>query len=201
MWKYASAHSSRRVATQPYQRADQRNGALIIVDTPMAGGDRQRKKVYMETQDIYLTVEGRQRHSQRLEYLLTIKRPEIAESIHDAREAGDVTDNAAYEEAKNEQAKIEGEIAWLQWRLASAKELKLKPGGEEITLGSHVHLRNEDDREFRYAIVGPDEASPSDGRISNESPVGRALMGCKVGDSVTVSTPSGVRTYTVLGLE
>jgi transcription elongation factor GreA len=155
----------------------------------------------METQDVYLTLEGRQRYVQRLEDLLTVKRPEIAESIHDAREAGDVTDNAAYEEAKNEQAKIEGEIVRLQWLLASAKELKLKQGGEEITLGSHVHLRNEEDREYRYAIVGPHEANPSDGKISNESPVGRALMGRKMGESVTVSTPSGVRTYTVLGLE
>lgn len=155
----------------------------------------------METQDVYLTSEGRQRHLQRLEYLLTIKRPEVAEYIHDAREAGDITDNAAYEEAKNEQAKIEGEIARLQWLLASAKELKLRRGGQEITLGSHVHLRNEDNREFRYDIVDPHEANPSEGKISNESPVGRALMGRKVGDSVTVSTPSGVRTYTVLGLE
>ncbi len=155
----------------------------------------------METQDVYLTPEGRRRHLERLEHLITIKRPEIAESIHDAREAGDITDNAAYEEAKNEQARIEGEIARLQWLLASAKELRLKQGGQEVSLGSHVHLRNEDNREYRYAIVGPHEANPSEGRISNESPVGRALMGRKVGDSVTVSTPSGVRTYTVLSLE
>ncbi len=155
----------------------------------------------METQDVYLTQEGRQRYLQRLEHLLTIKRPEIAESIHDAREAGDITDNAAYEEAKNEQARIEGEIARLQWLLDSAKELRLKQGGQEVTLGSHVHLRNEDNREFHYAIVGPHEANPSEGKISNESPVGRALMGRKVGDTVTVSTPSGVRTYSVLSLE
>lgn len=155
----------------------------------------------MEIQDVYLTQEGRQRHTQRLEHLLTVRRPEVAEYIHDARESGDVTDNAAYEEAKNEQAKIEGEIARLQWLLASAKELKLRQGGQEISLGSHVHLRNEDDREFHYAIVGPHEANPSEGKISNESPVGRALMSRKVGDNVTVSTPSGVRTYTILSLD
>ncbi len=155
----------------------------------------------METQEVYLTSEGRQRHLQRLEHLLYVRRPEIAEYIHDARDAGDVTDNAAYEEAKNEQAKIESEIARLQRLLASAKELKLRQGGLEITLGSHVHLRNEDNREMRYAIVGPHEANPSEGKISNESPVGRALMGRKVGESVMVSTPSGVRSYTVLGME
>jgi transcription elongation factor GreA len=155
----------------------------------------------METQDIYLTPEGRQRYLERLEHLLNVRRPEVAEYIHDARESGDVTDNAAYEEAKNEQAKIEGEIARLQRWLASAKELKLKQGGQEVTLGSRVHLRNDDDREFHYAIVGPHEANPSEGKISNESPVGRALMSRKVGDTVTVSTPSGVRTYTVLSLE
>jgi len=155
----------------------------------------------METQDIYLTSEGRQRHLQRLEHLLTVRRPEVAEYIHDARESGDVTDNVAYEEAKNEQAKIEGEIARLQRLLASAKELKLKQGGEEISLGSYVRLRNEENREFRYAIVGPDEANPSEGKISNESPVGRALIGRKMGESVTVSTPSGVRMYTILSLE
>lgn len=156
----------------------------------------------METQDIYLTSEGRQRHLERLEHLLFVKRPEIADYIHEAKESGDVTDNATYEDAKNEQARIEAEIARLQRLLSSAKELKLGPGGEEITLGSHVHLRStETNREVRYAIVGPDEANPSEGRISNESPVGSALMGHKVGDAVTVSTPSGVRTYVVLGLE
>ncbi len=155
----------------------------------------------METQDVYLTSEGRQRHLQRLEHLLTIKRPEVAEYIHDAKESGDITDNAAYEDAKNEQAKIEGEIMRLQRLLSIAKELKLRQGGEEISLGSHVRLRNEDNREYRYAIVGPHEANPSEGKISNESPVGRALMGRKLGDSVTVSTPSGVRTYTILALD
>ena len=155
----------------------------------------------MDTQDVYLTFEGRQRHLQRLEHLLTVRRPEVAEYIHDAKESGDITDNAAYEDAKNEQARLESEIARLQRLLSVAKELKLKQGGEEITLGSHVHLRNEDNREFRYAIVGPHEANPSDGKISNESPVGRALMGRKLGESVTVSTPSGVRTYTVLSLD
>ena len=155
----------------------------------------------MDTQDVYLTFEGRQRHLQRLEPLITVRRPEVAEYIHDAKESGDITDNAAYEDAKNEQARLEGEIMRLQRLLSVAKELKLRQGGEEISLGSHVHLRNEDNREFRYAIVGPHEANPSDGKISNESPVGRALIGCKLGDSVTVSTPSGVRTYTILGLE
>ena len=155
----------------------------------------------METQDVYLTPEGRQRHLARLEHLLYNKRPELADIIHDAKESGDITDNAAYEDAKNEHARIEMEIARLQRLLASAKELKLGQGGAEVTLGSHVHVRNNDNREFRYAIVGPHEASPSEGKISNESPVGGALMGRKVGDSVTVSTPSGVRTYTVRGLE
>jgi transcription elongation factor GreA len=152
-------------------------------------------------EDIYLTSEGRQRHLERLEHLLFVKRPEIAEYIHEAKEAGDVTDNATYEDAKNEQAWIEAEIARIQRLLASAKELKLGQGGEEITLGSHVYLRSETNREVHYAIVGPHEANPTEGRISNESPVGRALIGHKVGEEVTVSTPSGVRTYTVLGLE
>jgi transcription elongation factor GreA len=155
----------------------------------------------METQDIYLTPEGRQRHLERLEHLLSVKRPEIADYIHEAKESGDVTDNATYEDAKNQQARIEAEIARLQRLLSSAKELKMGPGGDEITLGSHVHLRTENNREVHYAIVGPDEANPSEGRISNESPVGSALIGHKAGDHVTVSTPSGVRTYTVLDLE
>jgi transcription elongation factor GreA len=155
----------------------------------------------METQNTYLTPEGRQRYLERLEHLLFVKRPEIADYIHEAKESGDVTDNATYEDAKNQQARIEAEIARLQRLLDSAKELKIGQGGEEVTLGSHVHLRTENNREVRYAIVGPDEANPSEGRISNESPVGSALIGHKVGDQVTVSTPSGVRTYTVLGLE
>src|SRR5215472_3841455 len=149
----------------------------------------------MDTQ--FLTDDGRQRALSELEFLRTVKRAEVAQYLHDAKESGDVIDNAAYEDAKNEQARLEGHIIRLEQMLATAKPIG-KVASEEISLGSVVHLRTADGREYRYSLVGAYEAKPSEGLISNESPVGKALLGHKVGDAVMVSTPGGVREYSVL---
>jgi transcription elongation factor GreA len=136
----------------------------------------------------------------KLEFLRTVKRAEVAQYLHDAKESGDVIDNAAYEDAKNEQARLEGYILKLEQMLAAAKPIN-KVSSDEISLGSVVQLRAADGREFRYTLVGAYEAKPSAGLISNESPVGKALLGHKVGDLVIVSTPGGIKEFTVLRIE
>lgn len=154
----------------------------------------------METQDVFLTDDGWQQAVAQLELLRTVGRAQVAQYLHDAKESGDVIDNAAYEEAKNQQARLEGRILELEQMLAKAKLISKADTGE-VSLGSVVHLRNSDEREYRYMLVGAYEANPSAGRISNESPVGKALLGHKVGDLVLVSTPGGVKEYTILTID
>ena len=151
----------------------------------------------METQDVFLTEDGRQRALSQLEFLRTVRRSEVAQYLHDAKEAGDVVDNAAYEDAKNEQARLEGRIMELEQLLARAKSIS-RIDTDLVSLGSVVQLRTSDSRECCYTLVGPFEANPTAGRISNESPVGKALLGHKVGDQVIVSTPGGVKEYIIL---
>lgn len=154
----------------------------------------------METQNIFLTEDGRQRALTQLEFLRTVKRAEVEHYLRDAKEAGDVTENAAYDDAKSEQARLEGHILELEQMLASAKPIMKRATGE-ISLGSVVWLRTADAREYHYTLVGAYEAKPSAGLLSNDSPVGKALLGHKVGDIVVVSTPGGVKEYTILRLE
>src|SRR5438874_2513075 len=153
----------------------------------------------METQDVFLTDDGRQRAIAQLEFLRTVRRAEVAKYLHDAKESGDVIDNAAYEDAKNQQAQLEGKIWKLEQLLARAQVIDTIPT-DIVSLGSVVHLETAEGREYRYTIVGAFEANPSAGRISNESPVGKALLGHKTGDLVIVSTPGGVKEYTILGI-
>lgn len=154
----------------------------------------------METQDVFLTNDGRNRALSQLELLRTAGRAEVAEYLHEAKESGDVIDNAAYEDAKNKQALLEGRITQLEQLLAKAK-LIMKVPTDVVSLGSMVHLSTPDDREYHYAIVGAFEAEPRHGRISNESPVGKALLNHKVGDMIMVSTPGGVKEYTIQSIE
>ncbi|HLZ56206.1 MAG TPA: transcription elongation factor GreA [Ktedonosporobacter sp.] len=154
----------------------------------------------METQDVFLTNDGRQRAISQLEFLRTVRRAEVAQYLHDAKEAGDVIDNAAYEDAKNEQARLEGRIMELEQLLAKAKLID-RVQTDVVSLGSVVHLRTNEDRECYYTIVGRFEADPSARRISNESPVGKALLGHKAGDHIIVSTPGGVKEYTILDIQ
>ena len=153
----------------------------------------------METQDVFLTNDGRQRAMSQLEFLRTVRRAEVAQYLHDAKDSGDVIDNAAYEDAKNEQARLEGRIIELEQLLSKAKLID-RVQSEVATLGSVIHLRTDDDRECNYTIVGAFEAEPRAGRISNESPVCRALLGHKEGESVIVATPGGVKEYTILSI-
>jgi transcription elongation factor GreA len=153
----------------------------------------------METQSVFLTNDGRQRAISQLEFLRTVRRAEVAQYLHDAKESGDVIDNAAYEDAKNEQARLEGRIMELEQLLAKAVPIS-KVDTDMVSLGSVVHLRTPDEREYCYTLVGAFEANPGAGRISNESPVGKALLGHRVGDLVIVSTPGGVKEYTIFSI-
>ena len=154
----------------------------------------------MSTQDEFLTDDGRQRAMSLLEYLRTTRRAEVAQYLHDAKESGDVVDNAAYEDAKNEQARLEGRIQELEQLLATAKPIS-RVTSDVVSLGSVVCVRNNDNREYCYTLVGAFEAKPSAGLISNESPVGKTLLGHKVGDVVIVSTPGGVKELTILAID
>ena len=154
----------------------------------------------MDTQDVFLTNDGLQRALNQLEYLRTIRRAEVAQYLHDAKESGDVIDNAAYEDAKNEQARLEGRILELEQLLAKAKLIE-HVRSDVVSLGSVVHLKTSEGRECQYTIVGRFDADPSARRISNESPVGKALLGHKAGDQVIVSTPGGIKEYTILYIE
>ena len=150
-------------------------------------------------EEVILTKEGKEELEKRLEYLKVEKRKEITERIKTAREFGDLSENAEYDAAKNEQAMIEGEIIEIEEKLKHAviiKENANKKG--VISLGSKVDFVDEDLGEvFSYEIVGTTEADVELGRISNESPIGNALLGKKAGDTVRVSVPAGITTITV----
>lgn len=150
----------------------------------------------------FLTKEGYQKLQDELEFLRTQKRQEIAQRLHEAMEGGELIENAEYEAAKNEQAFVEGRIKELEILLATARIVEDSVGDGVVQVGSRVTIREEglDDEEC-YVIVGAAEADPSSGRISNESPLGRALMNKEAGDKVQVEAPAGSFTVHVLKVE
>lgn len=148
----------------------------------------------MAEKPIFLTPEGRAKLEAELEQLKTIRRAEVAERIHSAKEEGDITENSAYDEAKNEQAFVEGRIMTIEQMLKNAVMIDANRAFDSVGIGAIVTVieRGSDDEE-EYQIVGSAEADPSKGRISNESPVGKALLGRRVNDDVKVPIPDGVR--------
>ncbi len=146
----------------------------------------------MEAKPVPLTPEGKRRLEEELAYLVNVRRPEVAEKIHSAKMDGDIMENAGYEAAKEEQAMLEGRIAYLENLLRNVVLIENDGQSATVQLGSVVTIQEEgqDDLET-YTIVGAAEADPTAGRISNESPLGKALMGRKVGDRVTVMAPGG----------
>lgn len=141
-----------------------------------------------------LTAEGRKDLEAELETLKS-RRGEIADKIAEARDYGDLSENAEYDSAREEQGIVETRIAEIEDILMNAEAIK-SPRGGAIRLGSKVTLKN-GAKEVVYTVVGPVEANPLEGKISNESPIGEALMGKKVGDEVTITTPKGAIKYTV----
>lgn len=147
----------------------------------------------MVNQVQYLTPEGYKNLENRLKYLIEVRRPEVAERLRQAlEEGGDLSENAEYEDAKNEQAFVEGEVIRLESILSSAQVIEATGKSDQVTLGSVVTVVEKGTTEKeKYHLVGSAEANPREGKISIESPLGKALIGAKVGDNVTVHAPEG----------
>src|SRR5687767_6414363 len=146
----------------------------------------------MQQKVVYLTPAGKERFAAELRELVTVRRHEVEERIRRAKEFSDTVDNAEYDEAKTEQAFVEGRIQELERMLAGARVIEAAPRADYVKLGTHVKVKGSDeDEEETYYLVGSQEADPRHGLISNESPMGRALIGRRVGDEVTVVAPAG----------
>lgn len=153
--------------------------------------------------EVALTPEGQARLEEELAHLETVRRREVGERIKEAKEFGDISENSEYDDAKNDQAMLEHRIIVLQEKLRRARVIKVTEiSTEKVSLGSTVTLKDLDcDEEFTYTIVGSAEADPVNHRLSNESPVGQAILGRKVGETVTVPAPAGSMRYEVLRIE
>ncbi len=149
--------------------------------------------------ELLLTKSGLEKLEKELNHLRTVKRKDIAARIKEAISYGDITDNSEYEDAKNEQAFIEGRIITLEKLLRRARLLEKDDSDDyHIVLGSTVKLKDlTNGKEFEYTIVSTAEADPNDKKISNESPVGKAIMGLTEGDQVEVKVPVGIMKYSI----
>jgi transcription elongation factor GreA len=143
--------------------------------------------------DVLLTPEGLDKLKAEIEYLSTEKRREVAERIKEAREFGDISENSEYDDAKNEQAMLEARIASLEDKLRSASVIDPAELDKDVVrVGSLVSVKDEGSgKSLKYTIVGSTEADPSENKLSNESPVGKALVGRKRNDTVKVTLPNG----------
>ena len=151
----------------------------------------------MNNRTQYISEEGLAKLRAELDELVSVRRAEIAQRIHDAKEHGDLAENAEYEDAKNEQAFVEGQIQRLEALIKNAIIIDEHHGTDHVQIGSTVKVDGADGKQL-YTIVGSTEASPKEGRISNESPVGRSLLGKRKGDTVDVQTPAGTFSYKIL---
>jgi transcription elongation factor GreA len=153
------------------------------------------------TQETFLTRDGYKKLKEELEYLKTVRRVEVAQAIHDAKIDGDVMENAGYEEAKRQQAFLEGRIMTVEALLKNAVLIESNGCSDTVGLGSRVTVVEAGFEPETYSIVGSAEANPGAGRISNESPLGKALIGHKAGDRVTFEAPSGLVEIKVVSIE
>lgn len=153
----------------------------------------------METTNktIYLTKEGKQTLEEELKDLVDNQRPLIANRLKEAKDYGDLSENIQWDDAKDRQAFIEGRISEIEHILKHAVIIEASGSHREVSLGSTVHLELEGGMQ-KYTIVGSTEADPNSGKISNESPIGRALIGKKTGDEVEINVPSGTMAYKVV---
>ena len=153
--------------------------------------------------EVILTPEGYEKLKQEIELLSNERRREVADRIRTAREFGDITENAEYDDAKNEQAMLEHKIAQLEDRLVNARVIR--SGDVDlsvVSIGAKVRLRDVDaNKTFEYTIVGSAEANPAESKLSNESPVGRAIIGKKKGETVEVTAPRGALKYKILDIK
>ncbi len=152
--------------------------------------------------DIYITTDGVKEKEARLRYLKSEKRPEVLERLKTAREFGDLSENSEYDAARNEQGQVETEIQLIEDTLRLAKVIDPSKVSKDVAgIGTIVKLYDEEwDEEVEYKIVGTIESDPDRGYISNESPIGKSLIGKKVGDIVTIATPGGDSVLKVLSI-
>jgi transcription elongation factor GreA len=150
----------------------------------------------------YLTREGLKKLEEELDFLRTTRRAEVADRLHQAQEDGELIENAEYEAAKNEQAFVEGRILTIELILSEAViiEDEAHPSGV-VNVGSKVKVQEDGSKPEIYTIVGAAEANPAKGLISNESPLGRALLGRKPGDEVKVNAPAGVLSFRIVAID
>lgn len=152
-----------------------------------------------DTRSTYLTAEGVKKLQEELEYLINVRRPEVARQIAEAKADGDISENAGYDEAKNTQAFVEGRLLTVKNILSSAVIIHENGSKETVDIGSKVTIRDAEygDQET-YTIVGSTEVDPRNGRISLKSPIGRALMGHRKGERVQVQTPGGSAEFEIV---
>lgn len=157
----------------------------------------------MKENEVLMSMDGLKKMEEELEYLKTVRRKEVAGRIKQAIEFGDISENSEYEDAKNEQAFIEGSILALEKKLRNASIIDTQNVGHEyVSVGSTVCIRNLDkDTVMEYTIVGSVETNPAQKKISNESPVGKGLLGHKVGDVMDIVIPAGVLRVEVLEIK
>jgi transcription elongation factor GreA len=153
--------------------------------------------------EVILTADGYKKLQQEIDVLRNDKRREVAERIRVAREFGDIAENAEYDDAKNEQAMLEHKIAQLEERLLTARVITKKEiSKDSVSVGAHVRLRDmQANKTFEYHIVGSAEANPTENKLSNESPVGKAIIGHKKGDVVEVTAPRGSLKFKILEIK
>ena len=153
--------------------------------------------------EVILTPQGHKKLKEEIDLLSTVKRREVAERIKQAREFGDIAENSEYDDAKNEQAMLEHRIATLEERLKSARVIEKKEiTTDVVSVGTIVRLRDVDAKEtIEYHIVGSAEANPAEHKLSNESPVGKAIMGHKKGETVEVAAPRGSLKFKIMDIK
>ena len=152
----------------------------------------------MTQKDFIITQEGLDKLKAELEHLLSVRRWEVADKIRQAKEIGGTENNAEYDDAKNDQSFVEGRILLLENAIRNAVVIESPSSPNMVELGDKVLIQNQDGKIEQFIIVGSAEANPVEGKISNESPVGQALLGKKVGDKLEVPTPAGVLKLSIM---
>jgi transcription elongation factor GreA len=155
----------------------------------------------MTEEPTYITPEGLEKLKAELEHLINDRRPEIAERIKRAKAEGDISDSSGYEDAKQQQAFLEGRIMTVRNMIRNAEIIETPESTDEVSLGSRVVVQQDGGPSEEFLVVGAAEADPISGRISNESPLGSALMGHAVGEEVTVHAPNGDIQFEILEIK
>jgi transcription elongation factor GreA len=154
------------------------------------------------SEQTFLTREGLKKLEEELNYLRTVRRAEVADRLHNAQEDGELIENAEYEDAKNEQAFVEGRILTLESMLSNAVIIKDKGGHGVVVIGNKITVKEVGGGKPEvFELVGAAEADPKQGRISNESPLGKALLGRRVGDEVKVNAPAGTLAFRITAID